>query len=201
MAPRLARTLTLITAVTTTVTIAVTTSLLGACHPTPHTAKVAAPARPFANVSGQLSLTQLRNAPLLIASTGQPAEHPTVTFAVMFASWCGHCHVQLDILNRLRLAHPTVAFMGLSYAPFEAFNSNGDLARLRTYVADNAPWLTIYELPEELYQLVGQPRKIPTMWAFNSEGTLLATFDRATRDAPDFAELESLVVAAQPPNQ
>ena len=173
-------------------------ALLGACHPTPSTARLATPAQPLPNTSVALSLTQLRSSPLLIASTSEPTKLPTLTFAVMFASWCGHCHVQLDILNQLRLAHPTVAFMGLSYAPFEAFNSNGDFAQLRTYAADNAPWLPIYELPEAMYQLAGQPRKIPTLWVFNADGSLLATFDRATREAPDLAELESLVAAAQP---
>jgi thiol-disulfide isomerase/thioredoxin len=178
--------------------LALTAGLLSACHPTPATNSVAGPAHPVSHGSNPPSLAQLRAAPLLIPSAVEPARQPTLTFAVMFASWCGHCHVQLDILNRLRLAHPTVNFIGLSYAPFEEFNANGDLARLRDYVAANAPWLAIYTLPESLYQRVGRPSKVPTLWAFRADGTLLATFDRAERKAPEFSELETLVAAAQP---
>lgn len=145
-------------------------------------------------------MAQLRAAPLLIPSAVTPIAQPSLTFAVMFASWCGHCHVQLDILNRLRLAHPSVNFIGLSYAPFEEFNANGDLPRLRDYVAANAPWLPMYALPEAMYQRVGRPSKVPTLWAFAADGSLLATFDRAVRTAPDYTELDALVVsaAAQP---
>ncbi len=178
--------------------LALTAALLGACHPSRATSGVVVPTPAAADASIAFSLPQLRAAPLLIASAVEPAAQPTLTFAIMFASWCSHCHVQLDKLNRLRLAYPSVNFIGLSYAPFEAFNSNGDLARLRDYVAANAPWLPIYDLPEALYQSVGQPRKIPTLWAFNADGTLRATFDRAVRNAPEFAELEALVAGAQP---
>ncbi len=178
--------------------LALTAGLLSGCHPTPTTNSVVGPPHQSSKLANAPSLAELRAAPLLIPSAIEPALQPTLTFAVMFASWCGHCHVQLDLLNRLRLAHPTVRFVGLSYAPFEEFNANGDLPRLRDYVAANAPWLPIYTLPESLYQRVGRPSKVPTLWAFNADGALVATFDRAVRAAPEFEEIEALVAAAQP---
>lgn len=181
-----------------TFAMALMMTIVAACHPTHARNSGAQPTPPITHLQPGPVLTQLRNSPLLIASAVAAAASPQLTFAVMFASWCGHCHVQLDLLNRLRLAHPTVNFIGLSYAPFEQFNANGDLARLRTYAAAYAPWLPIYALPQSLFQRVGRPSKVPTLWVFSADGALVATFDRAVRSAPEFEELEALVAAAQP---
>jgi thiol-disulfide isomerase/thioredoxin len=134
------------------------------------------------------SLSQLRDldgAPLHLHG------HPVL--AIVFASWCTHCHLQLEHLGALRAQFPQVQLIGVSYPPHEEYDDRGSPAALRTYVAEHAPWLRVVAASEELFAQLGRPAKVPTLYGFDRDGQLVKVFDRRTQRPPTRDELATLL--------
>ncbi len=168
----------------------------GGCGAAPRLVPVAA----TPSASTGVTVAELPTATIIAASQPERGgNRPRPTIAILFASWCGPCHAQLAILHQLRQTHPNVRVVGLSYAPFEEFNDHGDAARLREFVAANAPWLNVYTMSQTLYERLHEPSKIPSLWLFAADGTLQQTYDRATRRAPALDELSAAVDALVQP--
>ena len=149
---------------------------------------------PSVTPTGAVTMAELPTTPMISASApSDAARRPSATIAMLFASWCGPCHAELAVLNQLRLAHPEVRIVGLSYAPFEEFNDHGDATRLREFVTAEAPWLNVYAMSQTLYERLQQPAKIPSLWLFASDGTLVQTYNRAVRRAPGLDELRAAI--------
>lgn len=115
------------------------------------------------------------------------------TIVVSFASWCPHCRHELAMLTALRQAHPNARVLGINYMAFELYNHRGNATAVRTYVADNAPWLRVVPVDDALFERFGSPPRVPTMWVFAADGSLARTFDPRRRRAPAAAELDDLL--------
>jgi thiol-disulfide isomerase/thioredoxin len=121
----------------------------------------------------------------LVGAAAQP------TLVVVFASWCVHCHEQLDRLATLRAAHPEVRILGVNYRGHEEYDHLGSAAAVRAFVAAHAPWLRVVPADDALFAALGAPPKVPTVYVFADDGHLIEVFDRRARPAPTNPELEA----------
>jgi len=115
------------------------------------------------------------------------------TLVISFASWCVHCHAELAVLAQVRAAHPELRILGINYLPFETYGQRGGPRELRAYLAANAPWLRVVPVDDPLFDALGHPPKVPTLFVFDAHGQLAARFDRGERAPPDAAELDALL--------
>jgi len=122
---------------------------------------------------------------------GKSAARATVIF--VFASWCGNCHHELAVLDQLRPGHAGMRVLGVNYRGHEEYDGRGNAAAVRRYVAANAPWLRVVPADERLFDVLGRPPKIPTMFIYDRNGMLVETYDRRDRTLPDAAELRDLL--------
>jgi len=114
---------------------------------------------------------------------------------VFFASWCGHCRRELTELGELRKRYPTLRIIGLN--AYEDFRDYSDSQRLRSYIAENAPWMTeIVSADEALRATFGKIPKIPTLFLYSSTGEVIAEYRRDKRPPPSAQELEQAITAA-----
>ena len=113
------------------------------------------------------------------------------TIVVVFASWCTNCHHELGVIAKLRQAN--VRVLGVNYKGHEEYDGRGNPTALRTYVAEHAPWLRVVPADDQLYALLGQPPKIPTVYVYDANGALVATYDRRDRAMPEQNELADLL--------
>ena len=110
---------------------------------------------------------------------------------VFFASWCGHCRTELGQLDRLRKRHPQLRIIGLN--AYEEFQEISDQEKLRSYIAENAPWLTeVVTANEAMRATFGKVPRIPSLFLYNNKGEVVAEFRRdkgppATEDELDQA--------------
>ena len=111
------------------------------------------------------------------------------TVAIMVASWCSPCHAELAILAQLRARHPGMRVLGLDYLAFEEYDHRGDPQAMRAFAAAT-PWLRVVPVDEALFTALGQPPKIPTLFVFDREGALTATF---VPPMPSAGELDRLL--------
>jgi len=157
-------------------------AVVAACTP-------AAPARPAAPAS---VLAALEARPDL---SGVPLgrDHARATIVVVFASWCPHCHDELDVLAELRQAHPAMRVVGLNYEGHEDYDGRGSSDAVRHYVADHAPWLRVVPCDEACFAMIGRPTLIPTTFVYDQAGALVETFDRRERPQPTRDELVALL--------
>jgi thiol-disulfide isomerase/thioredoxin len=128
------------------------------------------------------------------AADGPPGAQPAVgaTIVVLFASWCSHCHDEIQVLDGMRAAHPGVRVIGVNYRGHEEYDARGDAAAVRRYVRTFAPWMRTVPIGDELFGELGRPPKIPTLYVYDLRGTLIGVYDRRVRDMPGAAELEQL---------
>jgi thiol-disulfide isomerase/thioredoxin len=115
------------------------------------------------------------------------------TLAIVFASWCEHCHKELDQIQRLRAAHPTLRVLGINYKGHEEYDHRGSATAVRAYVGKHALWLRVVPADDQLFELLGRPPMVPTIYVYNRAGELVASYNRRERAMPDAAELDALV--------
>lgn len=120
------------------------------------------------------------------------ASDATATLIVSFASWCVHCKDELAVIASLREAHPRVRILGVNYKAHEEYANRGSSDAVRAYVRDHAPWLRVVPIGRDVFDALGRPPKVPTMFVFDRTGALVENYDRRTRAMPDAAELAAL---------
>ncbi|MEM9490141.1 MAG: TlpA disulfide reductase family protein [Myxococcota bacterium] len=125
-------------------------------------------------------------------TVGSAPADKEVTAIIVFASWCGPCRAELAVLGKLRNTEPKLRVIGVNY--YEEFDDLSDESKLRSYVADNAPWLQVVRADEALFEALGRPPKIPTLFVFDKQGRLVESFLRAERpQPPTMAELKKSI--------
>jgi thiol-disulfide isomerase/thioredoxin len=137
---------------------------------------------------GVAPLAAIEASPDLDGALVGTATQPTIV--VVFASWCGNCHKELAELDKLRAQ---VRVLGLNYRGHEEYDDRGSPEALRRYVAKHAPWLRVIPAGEQLYELLGRPPKIPTLYVYDRNGALVTIYDRRERGMPDAGELRRLL--------
>jgi thiol-disulfide isomerase/thioredoxin len=115
------------------------------------------------------------------------------TIVVVFASWCQHCHRELDVIAQLRPAYPQLRVLGVNYKGHEEYDGRGSSTAVRRYLTEHAPWLRVVPADDPLFDLLGRPRLIPTLYVFNRAGELVTTYSRTDRAMPDGDELRELL--------
>jgi hypothetical protein len=112
------------------------------------------------------------------------------SLAILFTSWCEHCHDALKDIMQLRTEMPNVNIIGLSHRPFEEFDAQGTPTALNAFVAANAPGLPMVTLSNAAYHQLLDPTKIPTIYLFDRSGALTVTYDPSQRPTPRLDELK-----------
>ena len=126
---------------------------------------------------------------------GPPAKTARATVVVFFASWCGPCRHELSLLGELQREDPELRVVGLN--AYEEWSDISDEARLRKFLADNAPWLQVVRSDQTLLQTFGGVPKVPTLFVFNRAGRMVHSFRRNRRAPPSKGELAQAVAAAK----
>jgi len=116
----------------------------------------------------------------------------TPTVVMLLASWCSHCRDELAVFDEIRAQHPHVRWLGLNYKAHEEYDDRGSSAAIHT-LAGATRWMRIVPADDALFAAFGSPPKVPTIFVFDSRGTLVATFDRRERSAPREQELDDLL--------
>ena len=116
----------------------------------------------------------------------------TPTVVMLLASWCAHCRDEILVFDTLRKAHPHVRWLGLNYKPHEEYDNRGNAEAVRALAAET-PWLRIVPADDALFDAFGAPPKVPTIFVYDSKGTLVETFDRRDRPVPREQELDDLL--------
>jgi thiol-disulfide isomerase/thioredoxin len=160
-------------------------AVLGACVP-----PAAAPAPPRDVLADVLASPDLDGA--RVGSADAPGLAPRATVLIVFASWCTHCHDEIAVLGALRAAHPGLRVIGVNYRGHEEYDARGNAAAVRGYVQAFAPWLRVVPAGEALFDELGRPPKIPTLFVYDARGALVQIFDRSQRPQPDAGELDAL---------
>jgi thiol-disulfide isomerase/thioredoxin len=164
------------------VRFAIALLVLVACAETPVT-----PARPR-------DTTQLATIEASVDLDGAVVGKTTgATIVVVFASWCHNCHRELDVIAQLRPSYPSLRVLGVNYKGHEEYNGRGNSEAVRRYVGEKAPWLRVVPADDPLFDLLGRPRLIPTLYVYNRTGELVATYSRTDRAMPDGDELRELL--------
>lgn len=122
---------------------------------------------------------------------GKTEAHATVV--VVFASWCEHCHRELEILAQLRPTHAAMRVLGVNYRGHEEYDHRGNSVAVRKYVAAHAPWMRVVPADDRLFESLGSPPKVPTILIYDRDGKLVTTYDRRERPEPEAGELEALL--------
>ncbi len=125
---------------------------------------------------------------------GKPVGKTTgPTLVIVFASWCTHCHKELEQIARLRSSNSTLRVLGVNYRGHEEYDGRGSSAAVRRYVTQNAAWLRVVPADDALFELLGQPPVVPTLYIYNPAGELIETYSRRERAMPDADELRELL--------
>lgn len=162
----------------------VTLLLLGmllSCGPLPAEPATPPPASAWAQLAGARTL----DGDVVGAAPGR------ATVAVVFASWCGHCHDLLAELAPLA-ARGDVRFLGVNFRHHEEYDRRGDSAQVRRFAAA-VPWVAVVPADEPLWRALGAPSLVPTMYVFDDAGALRAVYDRRERTMPRADEVAALL--------
>jgi thiol-disulfide isomerase/thioredoxin len=114
------------------------------------------------------------------------------TIAIGFASWCGHCRVELGELAAI-VERPDLRVVGVNFRWQEEYDGRGDSAAVRDFLAREAPWLRVAPGDERLYTALGSPLKVPTIFVYDRAGRLAAVYDRRRGPMPDARALADLL--------
>ncbi len=141
-----------------------------------------------------LDRSQLAKLEASVDTEGAPVGHAEgATLVVVFASWCPHCHNELDVIARLRPAHPALRVLGVNYRGHEEYGGRGSADAVKQYVAKHAPWMRVVPADDALFDALGSPPKIPTLYVFDRSGALVQVYSRTDRAMPDAGELRELL--------
>jgi thiol-disulfide isomerase/thioredoxin len=144
--------------------------------------------------AGSTRETRSELATLFPSANTQSLNANRPTLAILFASWCEHCHEALASIQQIRTAAGNrYNVIGISYPPFEEFDAQGNAGALNKYVAINAPGLPLIMLNPPAYKQLGSPSKIPTIYIFDKSGMLTRTYDPSQQPTPGRAELEQVL--------
>ncbi len=147
-----------------------------------------------APVSRPVDRGQLAKIEASVDTAGTPVgTSEGATLVIVFASWCGHCHAELEVLAKLRPAHPALRVLGVNYRGHEEYKERGSSDAVQSYVATHAPWLRVVPADDALFSALGSPPKIPTLYVFDRSGTLVQVYSRTERAMPDGEELGKLL--------
>jgi thiol-disulfide isomerase/thioredoxin len=122
-----------------------------------------------------------------------PGGEQATTIVIVFASWCTHCHRELEVLAKLRSSHPKLRVLGVNYRGHEEYDHRGNAQAVRRYVATRAPWLRVVPADDRLFDVLDRPEKVPALYVYDRNGALVARYDRRDRAMPDGAELRDLL--------
>lgn len=167
--------------------LAFVTACVGAGPPAPPPTPAGNPARP---PDGALVLIEA--SPDLDHRVVGRSDAPA-TIAIVFASWCVHCRGEFEVIARVRAAHPTSRVLGINYRGHEEYAGRGSDPAVRAYVAAHAPWLRVVPAGEALFQALGRPPKVPTIYIYDRAGALVARYDRRDRPLPGEDELAAVL--------
>lgn len=145
---------------------------------------VAAPAAPLSPLVALEASLDLDRA--VVGATRTP------TVVMLLASWCHRCRDEIAVFDAIRAQHPHVRWLGLNYKAHEEYDQRGSSVAIRT-LADETPWLRIVPADDALFTTFGSPPKVPTIFVYDSKGTLVETFDRRDRPALREQELDDLL--------
>jgi len=159
---------------------------LAACAPT-EPIHSAAPSR-----RGPEQLARIEASTDLDGTVVGTTEGPTLV--IVFASWCEHCHKELAEIETLRAAHPTLRVLGLNYRGHEEYDGRGNAAAVRRYITEHAPWLRVVPADDTLFDLLGRPPVVPTLYLYDRAHDLVASYSRRERAMPDAGELGDLLL-------
>jgi len=120
-----------------------------------------------------------------------PAVRATVI--IVFASWCGHCQDELEILGALVRERPALRVIGVNYREHEEYDDRGSAWAVRAFVVDHAPWLQVVPAGEELFTALGRPPTVPTLYLYDARGELVEVYDRRERPEPSREELVAVL--------
>jgi thiol-disulfide isomerase/thioredoxin len=132
-------------------------------------------------------LAQLEASPDLDGAVVGHSDLPTLV--VMFASWCPHCKAELGELEPLR---SRVRMLGVNYRGHEDYAGRGGPAAVHAFV-QRTPWLRVVPIDDALFAALGSPPQIPTIFVFDRNGALVASYSRKLRPPPDRAELTAVL--------
>jgi len=110
-----------------------------------------------------------------------------LTAVIVFASWCQPCRNEIALLGEIATDHPQLRVIGVN--AYEEFADRSDEEKLRAFVAVSAPWMQVVIATDALMDALGKPKKVPTLFVFDSAGQLVASYLRARRAPPTKAEL------------
>jgi thiol-disulfide isomerase/thioredoxin len=119
-----------------------------------------------------------------------PEPDTRVTAVVVFATWCRPCRIEIGWLGELTRDNSQLRVIGVNY--HDEFGFSGD-ERVRAYRDENAPWLQIVRADRPLFELLGQPRYVPSMYLFDSLGRLLRAYLPPVRMPPGRDELQAYI--------
>jgi thiol-disulfide isomerase/thioredoxin len=112
------------------------------------------------------------------------------TLLIVFASWCEHCRTELVELAALRSHH--VRMLGINYRGHEDYAGRGGATAVRAF-AQRTPWLRVVPIEDALFAALGSPPQIPTLYVFDRNGALVASYSRKLGPPPDRAELAAVL--------
>jgi hypothetical protein len=160
--------------------LVVTAVLLVACGAaTPTT-----PSAPSSTALAQLEATRD------LAGTVVGASDAPATIVIVFATWCEHCRDEIVELDAIRTHR--VRLIAANYRGHEEYDHRGNSAAVSAF-ASATPWLRVVPIDDQLFDALGRPPLIPTMFVYDHSGALVATFDRRTRKPPTRDELITLL--------
>jgi len=155
---------------------------------------VACAARPSERIFPPLpgALAQVEAAPDLDGRPIGAQADARATIVIVLASWCGHCHDEIAVIDKLRAAHPHLRVVGVNYKEHEEYDHRGSPAAIRAYSTAHA-WLRIAPADQTLFDALGAPPMIPAMFVYGHDGALAAHYDRRGGAMPDAAELAAVL--------
>lgn len=113
------------------------------------------------------------------------------TIVVFFATWCGPCRHELQILDELHAARPNVRIIGVN--AYEEWRNMSDQAKLRNFLKHNAQWLQVVRADKAIFEAFGGVPKIPSLFVFDRNGRIIKEYRGARRAPPTRGELDRLL--------
>lgn len=115
-----------------------------------------------------------------------------VTAVVVFATWCQPCRREIGWLGELTRDESRLRVIGVNY--YDETGYSGD-ERVRAFRHAIAPWMQVVRGDQPLFEALGQPRYVPSMYLFDSFGRLQRAYLPPMRMPPSKDELQAHIQA------